>query len=170
MKCFNGLFKKNSLNSFTLENTPDLIKNRNTLAKVLKCYDGDTCTIVFLIDKFPVKLNLRLLEIDTAEIKGNNRTNSEKELSILAKKFLEDKVLNKRVYVELKKWDKYGGRVLGNIYNIDSKNRPIQPSLSQQLLSKKMAHCYDGKTKLHDWDDLWEKYKNDSILNEARKK
>ena len=142
---------------------PELLKNRNMFAKVIDCYDGDTCTIVFLLNKSPIKLKLRLEGIDTAEKPrrkdGSDRARAERELFSAAHDFLAEYVLNQCVYVELKKWGKWGGRVIGAIYCIDSKGNIVGDSLSDQLLTARLAVVYAGKKKNTDWSKVHQTWK-----------
>jgi endonuclease YncB( thermonuclease family) len=50
----------------------------------------------------------------------------------------------KEIKVEIKKWDKYGGRVLGDLI-IDGKR------LSAQLIDAGLAIEYNGEKKTKDW-------------------
>lgn len=133
----------------------DLVKNTNCLAKVIDCHDGDTCTIALIFNKTPVKISIRILGIDTAELPKrkdkSDRTPEEIELAEAARDFLISKVLNKCVWVELRGWDKYKGRVNANIYCIDNKGSPIGPSISEQLLAAHLAVVYTSGKKSTDW-------------------
>jgi micrococcal nuclease len=122
-----------------------------TIAKVVDCYDGDTCTIVYFTahdNCTPIKLRLRLYGIDTPERRG--KSEKERTLALQAKKFLENAVLNKCVYIKLFKWDKWGGRVLGELYQLQE-NKIVEPSVNQQLVDAKLAVQYDGRRKTMDW-------------------
>ena len=145
-----------------------IVEKSTFIAKVIDCYDGDTCTIAFFIGKIPVKIKLRLLGIDTAEMPkrkdGSDRTAEELELAYAAKDFLSSLVLNKCVYVELAKWGKWGGRVVGQIYCIDKKGNPVGSSLSDQLLEAQLAVPYDGSKKTTDWNVVYQTWKN-KIIN-----
>ncbi len=152
-----------ALQNLHIDEIPELVKNRNFIAKVIDCYDGDTCTIVFLLGKEPVKIKLRLLGIDTAELPrrkdGSDRTPQESELGYAARDFLKEQVLDQCVYVELQGWDKWGGRVLGHLYCVDKKGRVVGISLSEQLLEAGLAVSYAGKKKDTDWGRIHEMWK-----------
>lgn len=98
---------------------PDvLIDDKIIRARVVDVYDGDTITVVFFIGKNPIKIKIRLLGIDTPELRSKSK--NEKTAAIKSRDYLKSLVLNKIVNLEITDWDKYGGRVLGNIYMNDS--------------------------------------------------
>ncbi len=76
------------------------------LCRVVKCYDGDTCTVVFKYAGKYIKLTCRLANINAPEIRGC--TNDEKRLGLLAKDFLAKEILEKVLPVEFFENDKYG--------------------------------------------------------------
>ena len=153
-----------ALQELNNEEIPELAKNRNILAKVIDCYDGDTCTIVFLLGKEPVKIKLRLIGIDTAERPrrkdGSDRTAVEREMAYTARDFLCTRVLDKCVYIELQGWDKWGGRVLGTMFCVNRKGRPVGESLSNQLIEAHLAVPYTGGKKITDWDQVYQLWKS----------
>lgn len=116
--------------------------------KVVKVYDGDTVTIVTLLfngdvsPKFKLyKFNVRILGIDTPELKTKNI--DEKELGIKAKNALSDLILDKVVKLENVSYDKYG-RILCNVL-LDNVN------VSEWLVSNNHAVVYNGGAKTHKW-------------------
>lgn len=162
------LIDRIKLKKLDTSNIDDFFKNRRIIAKVIDCYDGDTCTIVFYISKELIKLNLRLLDIDTAEMPrkkdNSDKTESEYKMALEAKRYLEEQVLNECVIVDIKKWDKYGGRVLGHIYKTNKWGREIGESISDMLLKEELAVPYDGKKKVIDWDEQYKKLLNKNNL------
>lgn len=119
------------------------LQNQLLPCKVKSVYDGDTITVIFPFNNSYYKSNLRLSGIDTPEIKTKNL--SEKKAGILAKEWLEQKILNKIVYINFEKEDKYG-RLLGTIYenpNIDDFNK----SINQILIDEGFGVKYDGGKK-----------------------
>jgi micrococcal nuclease len=104
------------------------------------CYDGDTCYIdvPFLPDSLR-KMSIRILGIDTPEIKGECA--EEKALALKAREFA-NKVFRAAKNIEYKDlgWDKYGGRLLTNVY-LDGK------LYSKMIIDEKLARSYDGGTK-----------------------
>ena len=115
--------------------------------EVTRVLDGDTVEISapYLPKELGQTLKVRLLGIDTPEKGRLAKCELEKEKSLKAKEFVE-KLLSesKSVKVILTGWDKYGGRVLGDII-IDGN------SLSSILIRNNYAVEYHGKTKEKDW-------------------
>ena len=108
--------------------------------KVIKVYDGDTITIATRLPfpnspiyRFPV----RLLGIDTAEIKG--KTFEEKASAVAARDALSVKIFGKMVVLKNVSTEKYG-RILADVYlgNLH---------LNKWMLDQKLAVEYDGGTK-----------------------
>ena len=110
--------------------------------RVISVYDGDTFRVD--IDEFPPivgrNIAIRILGIDTPEIKGSCR--KERELAIKARDFTR-KYLNAANIVSLTnlRRDKYF-RILANVH-IDGKN------LGDALLTQKLAVVYSGKSKFN---------------------
>lgn len=99
--------------------------NITTKCKVVDIYDGDTVTLVFYYNNAPIKCKFRLYGFDAPEIKPTKNTdNRDKciEAGKKVKKILEDKILNKIVWVKFCEEEKYG-RAMGNIYLIDDKHK-----------------------------------------------
>lgn len=86
--------------------------------KVIKVYDGDTVTVAAkLHESFPVnRFSVRLSGIDTPELRSNHE--NEKKRAIIAKTFLQDKILNQTVFLENITTEKYG-RLLATIIHND---------------------------------------------------
>jgi len=111
-----------------------------TRGKVIKVYDGDTITIAAKLPykKSPVyKFQVRLLGIDTPEIKGH--CEKEKEIAIVARDALHDKIMGKIVELKNVGNEKYG-RILADIY-LDTLH------INKWLLDAKYAVPYNGGTK-----------------------
>ena len=104
------------------------------------CYDGDTCYVSapVLPGKLS-KMSVRVLGIDTPEIKG--KCEKEKELALIGRQTANE-LFRAATKIEFKdlKWDKYGGRVLSNVY-LDGK------LYSNILIEKGLARPYDGGAK-----------------------
>lgn len=104
------------------------------------CYDGDTCYIdvPFLPDSLR-KMSIRILGIDTPEIKG--KCDKEKELALEAREFA-NKAFREAKEIDYQDlgWDKYGGRLLTNVY-LDGK------LYSKMIIDAGLARPYDGGTK-----------------------
>jgi endonuclease YncB( thermonuclease family) len=115
--------------------------------KVIRVVDGDTVEFEapFLIPELGHSLKLRVLGVDTPEKGRAAKCNKEEQKSLQAKLFTEQQISNgKKVVVYIKSWDKYGGRVLGDVI-IDGK------PLSTMLLESKYAVPYNGKGAKNDW-------------------
>jgi endonuclease YncB( thermonuclease family) len=118
-------------------------KDMNVDAKVVKVYDGDTCTCAF--DTFGIGVfrhNIRIVGIDTPELKGGSA--EEKAQAIVVRDFVREKILNKMVKLHCSGSDKYG-RILGKI----TTSKGVD--LGEMLIENKMAKPYDGgkKSKWH---------------------
>lgn len=123
-----------------------------TGGRVIKCYDGDTITIASGLPykgselyKFSVRIN----GIDCPEIRSKNE--NEKKCAYIAKKKVEDLLLNKMIILEDVKTEKYGRLLADVIIN----NISVGPWLLEQNLAVK----YEGKTKTppEDWMDYYNK-------------
>ena len=124
-----------------------------TTGRVIKVYDGDTITIVAKLPykKSPLyKFSVRLNGIDCPEIKGE--TEDEKQCAQLAKKELEDLILNKQITLKNLATEKYG-RILADVY-LDNLH------LNKHMLDKRLAVCYDGGKK--NKPVSWLKYHNNT--------
>ena len=75
-------------------------------ARIVKVYDGDTCTILFRWKKQNIKTSCRILGIDTPELRTSNK--KEKALGYAAKEYLEYMILEQILKVKFSKDDKYG--------------------------------------------------------------
>lgn len=125
-------------------------------ALVTSVYDADTCTCVFLHNGLvPMKMNIRILGIDAPEIKPTVRdpilADLEKKTAYNVRDHVREIMLDKIVDLKMLKWDKYGGRVLGNISieNVD---------IAQYLMDKEIVKSYDGNAK-----ESWTKDELDNI-------
>lgn len=122
-------------------------QKKRIYARIIKVYDGDTCTALVTVGTEIIKIRLRLAGIDTPELKdepGHKRSRKERELAEAAQRRLAELVLEKIILIEIKSWDKYGGRVVADLYiNVDSK----EENVSNILLNEGYAHVYNGGKK-----------------------
>lgn len=105
-------------------------------AKIVSVYDGDTMTAeVDLGFNVKMKMKLRLAEINTPELRGE-----EKEAGIVARDYVRELVLGKEVIFESVK-DKSGkyGRYLAKIY-VDTEEGQLY--LNDHLIQEGMAERY----------------------------
>ena len=119
----------------------------NEKSSIIRVVDGDTIEIKarYLPDAIGDSLSLRIIGIDTPERGGRAKCELEADLAEQAKTFVEQQIYRAMfIRIELDSWDKYGGRVLGDVV-IDGKK------LSKLLMDKGYAVVYEGKGKKHDW-------------------
>ena len=110
---------------------------------ILRVIDGDT--VVFKADFLPVdfkqELHLRIWGIDTPEKGRRAQCHQEAVKSIAATNFVIHEInKSKKRQIYIKDWDKYGGRVLGDLI-LDGKN------LRTMLLQNGYAREYYGSKK-----------------------
>lgn len=150
--------KIRKFSQFSFDNIPKWSLNSKMFyAKILDIYDGDTITITVKIDKQYYRMNCRLQNIDTPELRGE--TDKEKHSAKLARNHLIFLLTNKKVNLDISrkeikkicfetnpvnlikcgKFDKYG-RLLITIF---SKNTEI----NQKMIEDGFAHHYSGQTK-----------------------
>lgn len=111
--------------------------------KIIRVIDGDTVEFEapFLIDPLPKKLSIRVWGVDTPEKSFRAKCEKEAALGAEATKFTKDLLANaKTTQISIYEWDKYGGRVLGDVI-IDGN------SLTKMLLDKGYAREYYGDAK-----------------------
>jgi len=110
---------------------------------VSRVVDGDTVEFEakFLPPPLKSKLSLRIFGVDTPEKSFRAQCEKEKQMGDAATEFTKKFVADaKTTLVELKDWDKFGGRVLGDII-ADGK------SLRAALIKNGLAREYYGDKK-----------------------
>jgi micrococcal nuclease len=110
---------------------------------ITRVIDGDTVEIAvdFLPSPLPPKLSIRVLGIDTPEKAPRAQCEAEAELAKQASAFTKNAVASAgKIDIEILKWDKYGGRVLGYVY-LDGQ------SLGIMLIAANLARPYKGDAK-----------------------
>ena len=115
--------------------------------KVTRVLDGDTVEVHvdFLPKELGNKLYVRVWGVDTPEKGWRAKSQYENELGLKASEFTKQKIANaKEVKIQIIMWDKFGGRVLGDL-TIDG------VSLRQLLLDNGYAREYYGAKK-DSWD------------------
>lgn len=111
--------------------------------RVIRVLDGDTVEFdaPFLPKELKHVLKLRIEGVDTPEKGRLARCDTERQLADRATRFTQQQVaMAKRHQIVILGWDKYGGRVIGDLL-LDGK------SLRQMLLQTKHAMPYDGGRK-----------------------
>jgi len=110
---------------------------------ITRVIDGDTVEFKASFLPTPLKpvLSIRVLGVDTPEKGVRAKCPEEAALGEAASKFTKQMVTNSKMQqVTLVKWDKYGGRVLGDVL-LDGK------SLSAELIKQGYARPYFGDKK-----------------------
>jgi endonuclease YncB( thermonuclease family) len=111
--------------------------------KITRIIDGDTVAFEakFLPEPLKQELSIRVYGVDTPEKGWRGQCDKEKAAGEAASKFTKDLIKNaKTIKIAIWNWDKFGGRVLGDVI-LDGK------SLRQQLIAKGYAREYYGDKK-----------------------
>ena len=117
-------------------------------AEIIRIIDGDTVVIAapFLPSPLKPQLAIRVFGVDTPEKSWRGKCEYERNLGQMASDFTKQLILSStRHQVDIMKWDKFGGRVLGDIL-LDGK------SLRRMLIENGYAREYYGKKK-QSWCD-----------------
>lgn len=112
-------------------------------ATILRVIDGDTVAFQapYLPDPLKKELSIRVFGVDTPEKGFRAKCESEDAKGQAATKFTKESIASaKKLQIVLMDWDKYGGRVLGDVL-IDGQ------SLRNMLISKGYAREYYGEAK-----------------------
>jgi endonuclease YncB( thermonuclease family) len=112
-------------------------------AKIIRAIDGDTIVIAAPYLPAPLKpeLGVRIFGVDTPEKSFRAKCESEKVRGEQASVFVKDVIAGtKKHQVVLYDWDKFGGRVLGDIL-LDGM------SLRDLLIKNSFARAYFGDAK-----------------------
>lgn len=114
--------------------------------KLTRVLDGDTVafTASFLPPPLKKELSLRIYGVDTPEKGFRAKCDLENKRGLEASEFTKRTIQNaKRTQVVIMDWDKYGGRVLGDVL-VDG------ISLRSLLIGSGYARAYFGEAK-SDW-------------------
>jgi len=129
---------------------------------VINVYDGDTIETRITLPPPLNKVSIRILGIDTPEMPaksyastgklGRAKCVQEAELALAARRFVRvlTEQSNNIIYVENYKWDKYGGRIDGDVAIINKATGEFI-DIADALIKDGYAVPYDGGTKTHDW-------------------
>ena len=116
--------------------------------KVTKVVDGDTIKFEapWVPDPIKKEMSVRIYGVDTPEKGWRGQCEKEKAAGAAATKFAKDLVKNaKSIKIAISAWDKFGGRVLGDVI-VDGK------SLRKELIANGHAREYYGEKK-QSWCD-----------------
>lgn len=99
------------LDTQSLDNTAKFSKiDQVFLGKVISCYDGDTFTAIVYHGQY-IAYTFRMYGYDSWEIKPKKTVANRSELirkAKIAKQRLEELILDKKIYIDCKKLEKYG--------------------------------------------------------------
>lgn len=115
--------------------------------KITRIIDGDTVEIEvpFLPKELGNHLSIRILGVDTPEKGHRAKCELENTKAVSASLFTDNEVFDaKDIKIIIKSWDKYGGRILGDVI-LDG------VPLSTKLIQKGFAVPYSGKGQKKDW-------------------
>ena len=111
--------------------------------KILRVVDGDTVEVATPWVPAPIKqkMSIRIYGVDTPEKGWRGQCDKEKAMGEAASKFTKKVITESKVaQIWIIGWDKYGGRILGDII-LDGK------SLRKMLIEKGFAREYYGDAK-----------------------
>ena len=131
------------LQAIDLKTVPKVpLQNQVTLVRIEEVYDGDTVKIIVLLSDTPVRFSLRILGIDTPELKhGEGRLPEEHLAAVKVRDYVKSLFPNNIAKVRIHDWDKYGGRVLGDLF------LPTGENVSEILIKGGWARPYHGEKK-----------------------
>ena len=112
-------------------------------ATVVRVIDGDTIKISAPWVPAPLKpeISIRVSGVDTPEHAGIAQCDLEAQRADKATEFTQGLITHaKKIEVTYTQWDKYGGRILGEVW-VDDK------ALSEQLIAAHLARAYHGEKK-----------------------
>ena len=113
-----------------------------TSVRLIGCYDGDTCSFDILMPAvLSSALGVRLLGIDTPEIKG--KCQREKDLALAARALLVSSLLYKQVTLKDVTRDKY--------FRIDAIVLADGENVNQKMVNAGLAVPYNGTGPRHNW-------------------
>ena len=125
------------------------VKEVRSLQVIYKgAYDGDTIDIEY--PQLPVPLNkmrVRIHGIDTPELSIRSRCPSESDIAERAKDLLISSLppVGSSITIFNFQWDKYGGRILGDVHTDDGKD------IKDIMILSGYAYNYNGEGLRKDW-------------------
>ena len=111
-------------------------------AKIVKVYDGDTCTCeIDLGFNITRRVKIRLVGINTPEIRTKKK--KKKEAGYKSRDWLAERVLDKKVLLHTAKKGKFG-RWLGTIWELEEDKLDFENSYNNKLIVEGFAKLYQG--------------------------
>jgi len=145
------------MNEQKWENTPVFsFKGKKYNCKLLDVYDGDTVTICFYLEGFNyIRLNIRLLGIDTPELKGETKELGIETRNYLIKLLTGIEIIGNKTRKEIREdIFKSDNNTLDVIFDdFDKYGRPLaileknNININQKLVEEGYAKKYNGGTK-----------------------
>lgn len=116
----------------------------STDVQITGVIDGDTLKAEIAGLPDPLRnVSIRVMGIDTPE--KRSKCPNEKARANLAKAFVQEQLkMTKTVTLKNLTWDKYGGRILAEVY-FDDRN------IAELLIQEHLAIAYHGEKKSFDW-------------------
>ena len=123
-----------------------VIEERSVSVSLVSVYDGDTVIVDYVGLPAPLnRMRIRLEGIDAPEIGRGARCPLESKLAIESRDYLKSLLITESVLkVYDFKWDKYGGRILGQL-------RTDRGGVKELMLDAGKAAPYDGVGQRKDW-------------------
>lgn len=123
-----------------------LPQQRYITVKFVRVYDGDTVAVI--LQRLPAPLNrlrIRIQEIDTPEYGAKARCEAEAKAAETARAYLAEVLgTSKDLRVYRYRWDKYGGRILGDL-------RANGENVRDLMIRAGHAVPYSGSGPRQDW-------------------
>lgn len=143
--------------NLTYDNTPTFtLKGKNYDCKVLDIYDGDTITVAYYLEGFDyVKSNIRLMGIDTPEMKGEQRNMGIKARNHLIKLLTNINIDKEYTRKEIRQLINNSNENIINVLflDFDKYGRPLATlykngnNINESLVKDGYAKKYDGGKK-----------------------
>lgn len=121
-----------------------------TKVYVYKVIDGDTIKVVYECGNTVHKTNVRVNGVDTPETRSGS--DLEKRAGKVVTRVVQDMIEKRDIFIQFLKKDKYGGRMVGDVYlPSDVIGGDENVTLCNYLVNNKLGHSYTGKTKKSEW-------------------
>ena len=111
-------------------------------ARIEEIYDGDTVKLIVLFGDVPFRISLRILGVDAPEIKrAAGKLPQEHEAGVKVRDHMRSLFPKNIAKVRFTDWDKYGGRILGDLFTPGGEN------VSELLIAGGWCRSYHGEKK-----------------------